>query len=112
MEKKRIISIVSILFLIIILLLSAYNRFYLSGTVKISDVMQKEVIVLSNRGSRNVHAIHLFITGYLNGKATLQLSDEEGNSRKYEIKQGKVRLPIKSDWYHDKCLIKYKPIRV
>ena len=107
--KKITLGIIIVVLLFALSL--AVNYFFIWNTVQIDDVTQKTVITLSSNNDK-VHYIRIIITGNIDGNAVLQLSDEEGNSYKYEIKQGKVHLPIGSDWYHDKCLIKYEPIGV
>jgi hypothetical protein len=112
-DMKRIPLIIFVM--IIILAATFYvQSFYFRGqTIQVNDVTQRQIITLLQKDKLHpVYGINILITGYVDGTATIQQAYENKKMYGPYTLRGKVKLPLRGDWYGDECLIIYEPFNV
>jgi len=108
--------LLSALPLLISLLVIPYDivMYAKSGVATIDNVTKDATVVLFSGKDKEkmVSGLSIYISGYIDGSATISLCENDQNVREYEISSGKVCIRRSGDWYNNECLIKYKPTNV
>lgn len=80
--------------------------------ISISNVTQEQTLVLSDNSGGNVHMVAVVIKGYIDGKATICLYEDDGRIfREHRIK-GRVYREMGGEYYSSKLKLKYAPTNV
>ena len=101
--------------LISLFIISSDIGSYAKSKITTIDNVTKEttVLLLSDEDKqKSVCSLQVYISGYIDGAATISIYEDEHNEHEYQIPNGKVCIKRGGDWYNNKCLIKYTPINV
>ena len=66
-------------------------------------------IVLQTEG-KSISGLELLINGEIIGSGQLSISDTDSTFYKtYDLKEGKIEIKYRGDWYSEFCYVTYKP---
>jgi hypothetical protein len=78
------------------------------GVFSITDITQRETLLLTKKTKDPVHGLVINVSGNINGRAILSLLM---NAKPYKTRQlrGAVDEQLAGDWYGDHAVIVYTP---
>lgn len=108
-----------LLSIFLLLILTWLNVFFIMQynkrrVIRIEDVTQKTTVTLLNKNTQGyVCGIVIYITGYIDGPATITITPHKGGEGyKYNITKGRISLKDVNEWYELECFLEYEPTNV
>lgn len=114
MTKKILLATgISILITITCLLLFILlNKVTYDGEITIDNPSKEQMLFLSAPGKKSISGIYLNISGNLDADSSLNFILEGKPVYTIELNAGEINKSIDTDWYANKCDIKYSPKKV
>ena len=106
-KMKRLLTYRLFIFVLIVLSSCSNNVKRTEMTLKQDDSINQ--VVLRTEG-KNISGLNLLIEGDVEGSGQLSFGDSDSTVYKtYELKEGKIEIKYKGDWYSEFCYVTYKP---
>ena len=78
----------------------------------IENIKENQNVVLNIDKDRGVHGVSIKVIGKIEGIAVLNIVSDEGIQDTINLDTGIINQSINKEWYSDKCVLEYKPIKV